>query len=319
VIRFTAVDAPSHSNAAELRLDPGLAAALPSSLQLRIIADSQPTLSEAAGLPSPGGVVAQSLARPLDIQLIATGRASGQVVPLPAAVASLIVEVRLPQPAFTSGPDEEVAWLMELDDADGQFLGYVRPPSALDPSTQQVVLMIPVSQLRGTLFLPVLLRTTYVRNFDPGVHIWSSPLSDAVDFGLAAPQWSRMQVLAPRISQRLPVLNSFTGEPGWIDAGGVGEVALDDNPPAVAATTTTEPALGSATGPDATLALAAPVQPPSEPQTPTVTATYAVRPGDTLKEIAVEAGASVQALIAANPHLDPDQLSIGQQLNLPSP
>ena len=70
-----------------------------------------------------------------------------------------------------------------------------------------------VGQLRGTLFLPVLLRSAAVRNFDAQVHIWSSPFPDAVDFGVAARQWTRMQVLAPQIGQRLLVLNAFTGGP----------------------------------------------------------------------------------------------------------
>jgi hypothetical protein len=265
VIRFIAADAPSHTSQAELRLDPGLPAALPQSIQLRVIANSQPTPPDAANPANLAGGVAQPLAPPLDIQLVAIDRGSGQSVPLPGSIASLTVEVRLPQPAVTPGPDEEVAWLMEVDDASGNFLGYSRPPSTQDPITQQVVLIIQVSQLNGTLFLPVLLRTAYVRNFDPGAHIWSNPFSDAVDFGVAAPQWTRMQVLAPQISQRLPVLNAFTGEPGWVDAGAVGMVARDDGLPAVPLVAA---ASVSAPSPDAVLGLAAPDDVlPTEPLT----------------------------------------------------
>jgi hypothetical protein len=355
VIRFPAPDAQDHTGAAELRLDPGLPAALPSTIQLQVIADSQPTPPEAANPANLSGGVAHPLAPPIDIQLIAIDRGTGQPVPLPGSVVSLTIEVRLPPPSGTPGPGEEAAWLMEVDDADGTFLGYSRPPSTIDPTTGQMVLMIPVSQLRGTLFLPVLLRTTYVRNFDPAAHIWSSPFTDGLDFGVAAPQWTRMQVLAPPISQRLPVLNAFTGQPGWVDAGGVGLVALDDGQPAVPAAAALAPGEAAAelappADPQPPVADAPPADPqppvadaptvdpqppvadaptadvaPAEPSAevasdprPTMT-TYAVQSGDTLKAIAAQSGASVQALIAANPRIDADELTIGQQLQLPQP
>jgi hypothetical protein len=355
VIRFPAPDAQDHTGAAELRLDPGLPAALPSTIQLQVIADSQPTPPEAANPANLSGGVAHPLAPPIDIQLIAIDRGTGQPVPLPGSVVSLTIEVRLPLPSGTPGPGEEAAWLMEVDDADGTFLGYSRPPSTIDPTTGQMVLMIPVSQLRGTLFLPVLLRTTYVRNFDPAAHIWSSPFTDGLDFGVAAPQWTRMQVLAPPISQRLPVLNAFTGQPGWVDAGGVGLVALDDGQPAVPAAAALAPGEAAAelappADPQPPVADAPPADPqppvadaptvdpqppvadaptadvaPAEPSAevasdprPTMT-TYAVQSGDTLKAIAAQSGASVQALIAANPRIDADELTIGQQLQLPQP
>jgi hypothetical protein len=331
VIRFPAPDAQDHTGAAELRLDPGLPAALPSTIQLQVIADSQPTPPEAANPANLSGGVAHPLAPPIDIQLIAIDRGTGQPVPLPGSVVSLTIEVRLPPPSGTPGPGEEAAWLMEVDDADGTFLGYSRPPSTIDPTTGQMVLMIPVSQLRGTLFLPVLLRTTYVRNFDPAAHIWSSPFTDGLDFGVAAPQWTRMQVLAPPISQRLPVLNAFTGQPGWVDAGGVGLVALDDGQPAVPAAAALAPGeaaaeLAPTVDPqppvaDAPTADVAPAEPSAEVASdprPTMT-TYAVQSGDTLKAIATQSGASVQALIAANPRIDADELTIGQQLQLPQP
>jgi hypothetical protein len=36
-----------------------------------------------------------------------------------------------------------------------------------------------------------------------------------------------MRVLGPQIGTRLPVLNEFTAEPGWVDVAGVGPVATD--------------------------------------------------------------------------------------------
>ena len=66
--------------------------------------------------------------------------------------------------------------------------------------------------------------------------------------------------------------------------------------------------------------LAAPVaeRPPLEP-TPTVRVTqYVVQPNDTLWDIAIRFGfGTLDALIAANPGINPDLLSIGQVLNIP--
>jgi hypothetical protein len=237
VITIPVSDAPNHTNQVELRLDASVLPSLPSSIQLRVvdIRDAVPGGSGASQQSPLDGGVARPLAPPFDIRLVAVDRASGQPVELPTNLAESTIEVRLPVPSVEVGPGEEVAWLMEVDGPDGLFLGYLRPPAQFDPATQQLVLTVTASQLRGTLFLPVILVEAYVRNFDPAAHMWSSPFADAVDFGVAAPQWTRMQVLAPRLGERVPVLNAFTGQPGWIDAGGIGPVPADDGMPAVPA------------------------------------------------------------------------------------
>jgi LysM repeat protein len=45
--------------------------------------------------------------------------------------------------------------------------------------------------------------------------------------------------------------------------------------------------------------------------------TYTVQEGDTLDEIALEHDTSVQALLAANPDVEPTELRPGQRLRLP--
>jgi hypothetical protein len=175
--------------------------------------------------------VAEPLGPPLRIRLEAFDRASNQPKALPDALANSLVELRLPVPPVDVGPGELATWLMEVDTPDGHFFGYVRVNGVFDPTTNTLVVSIPVRQLHSLLFLPVLLGQAYVSNFDPEIHIWSSPFPDAVDFGAAAPQLTRMQVLAPQLGSRLQVLNSFTGEPGWIDVAGVGPVPPDPGPP----------------------------------------------------------------------------------------
>ena len=227
LISFVVADSANHTEQVQIRLDPSVLSSLPASIQLRVVTDSAPTTDASPLSGGLGTSAAQPLAPPFDLRLVAQDVASGQRVALPDSVAASSVEVRLPLPAITLAAGDEATWLMEIDGPDGQFLGYVRPPASFDAATQQMVLSVPANQLRGTLFLPVVWRNVSLSNFDPDVHMWSSPFADAVDFGVAAPQWTRMQVLAPQVGQRLMVLNAFTGGPGWIDAVGVGQVGSD--------------------------------------------------------------------------------------------
>jgi hypothetical protein len=173
------------------------------------------------------------VARPISLSLLAQERGSGVSLALPDQLASTSLEIRLPVPAIELGPGEQFAWLMEVDGPDRQFFGYARPPAVFDPATNQLVLSIPANQLHDLLFLPVRLHPAFVRNMDADMHVWSSPFADAVDFGVAAPQFTRMEVLAPQLGGRLLVLNAFTALPGWVDSTGVGPVAAVDGLPPV--------------------------------------------------------------------------------------
>ncbi len=46
---------------------------------------------------------------------------------------------------------------------------------------------------------------------------------------------------------------------------------------------------------------------------------YTIKPGDTVYSISRRAGIAPQALVAANPGLDPDRLQIGQEVCVPAP
>jgi len=58
---------------------------------------------------------------------------------------------------------------------------------------------------------------------------------------------------------------------------------------------------------------------PSSEQTPVSGHTYAVRPDDTLWDIATNYGLTVDDLLAANPGVDPRRLMVGQELQVPGP
>ena len=62
----------------------------------------------------------------------------------------------------------------------------------------------------------------------------------------------------------------------------------------------------------------APLRTDAPTATPPVTA-YTVVEGDTLWDIAVRFGLSLDTLIAANPQINPDLLSLGMTLNIPAP
>jgi hypothetical protein len=211
--------------------NPGLRFVPPPVLSIQV--KTQPVQPSLVTTDALGGGAAQALGSPLDIKVVATNPdAAAQQVPLPAALADVQVQLLLPVPTPVT-PGQSTGWLMSVDDPPGQTVGYTRPPSTIDPASGLILLTPTLGELGGTLFLPVVFQQAFVRNFDPDVHIWSNPFSTAVDFGVAAPQWTRMEVLAPVVGSRLPVLNASTGEPGWVDAAGVGPVSADDGLPAI--------------------------------------------------------------------------------------
>ncbi len=104
--------------------------------------------------------------------------------------------------------------------------------------------------------------------------------------------------------------------------------------PAVTATATPTPR-GGAPGPTRPTGAGTPTQPAATPATatppgtpaggsPTPAAsptpagrTYTVKAGDTLFQIALENGTTVEAILAVNPGLNPDTLAIGMEIRLP--
>ncbi|MEN6436693.1 MAG: LysM domain-containing protein, partial [Anaerolineaceae bacterium] len=56
---------------------------------------------------------------------------------------------------------------------------------------------------------------------------------------------------------------------------------------------------------------------PVSAQSETVLPTYVVQSGDTLYSIALRFGIDLQVLIDANTQIDPNNLSIGDQINIP--
>lgn len=197
-----------------------------------------------------GGGIADRLAPPIDVQIYAQIVSSRTDIPIPDPVRPLEVYVALPvldveallpqagslndapgsaaalargELAGQDAPKNEFTWLMEVME-DGRFLGYYRLDGVYDPETNRVIYRVPVSLLQGTLFLPVVLRQTYVANHVlEGINIWSSPFKDAVDFGPATTkQWTVFPVRAPQVGQRILVENPNTGGLGWIDVTGIG-------------------------------------------------------------------------------------------------
>ncbi|MBI3970865.1 MAG: hypothetical protein HY332_06210, partial [Chloroflexi bacterium] len=179
--------------------------ALPAGLRLVVQYQPEPAAARTnevvAG--SLGGGVAQRIAPPIDLRLIAQDIPSGQERPVPEPIRPQEVFVALPVLVPSSGdrrpptaeaagaasasavasaagalgvsvPQGEFAWLMEVRE-DDEFLGYYRLEGVFDVASNRLVYRVPVSLLQGTLFLPVVLQPAWVANHDPEVHIWSSP------------------------------------------------------------------------------------------------------------------------------------------------
>ncbi|WP_322795091.1 LysM peptidoglycan-binding domain-containing protein [Tepidiforma sp.] len=65
-------------------------------------------------------------------------------------------------------------------------------------------------------------------------------------------------------------------------------------------------------------ATASPAASPTAQATPTPSArVYTVKSGDTLFQIALDNGTTVDAILAVNPGLDPDTLTVGMEIRLP--
>lgn len=94
-------------------------------------------------------------------------------------------------------------------------------------------------------------------------------------------------------------------------------------PPAITRPATPTPPLREATPPTNRTAVpavpAAPRANPPAPPRPAATRTYVIQGGDTPGRIAQRFNIRVEALLAANPGIDPRRLKVGRPLNIPSP
>jgi LysM repeat protein len=78
-----------------------------------------------------------------------------------------------------------------------------------------------------------------------------------------------------------------------------------------------ESVVQTASGPAATVQQ--PVQPNRQPDAGAAARTYRVQAGDTPSSVARKYNVKLDALMSANPGLDPRRMQVGQVLNLPAP
>jgi hypothetical protein len=204
-------------------LGPNILANLPTGMHAVVVLDPIVTPPNQAAAGSLGGGNVVPLGAPSDIKLQITG--DGDIAGFLKSIGDQTLELRLPVLAQPTDPSAQFAWLMEIADENGLFLGYIRVPATFDPATNSLVLQIPVSQFNGTLFLPAIIVPAYVQNFDANIHIYSSPFKEATDFGPAGPQYTTFTVVGPQVIDRVYVFNSTSNNYGWIDVAGVGPVA----------------------------------------------------------------------------------------------
>jgi hypothetical protein len=228
-------------------VDTAALAELPADSRLRLEYEPAPVPPSDAAAGILGGGNVDPVGGPIRLRMTLFGPGAPPAPVLPEALARASVELRLPVLAQPEQPSVEFAWLMEIQDSDGQFLGYDRLAAEYDPATDALISRVELRDLRGTLLLPALILPAFIRNHDANVHIWSNPRPDAVDFGLAGPQFTLFKVVGPQVSNRIFVYNLATQEYGWIDASGVGnvpapEAAAPPPEPAEPTAVDTEPA-----------------------------------------------------------------------------
>ncbi len=100
------------------------------------------------------------------------------------------------------------------------------------------------------------------------------------------------------------------------DDGGEKPTPKDKTPATTAAASPTTAATQPAASPSPA-ASASPSSSPSPGATVTPGSTYVVKSGDTLWDLAIEWGVTVEAIMAANNLANPNELSIGQELKVP--
>ncbi|HLY63983.1 MAG TPA: plastocyanin/azurin family copper-binding protein, partial [Chloroflexota bacterium] len=182
---------------------------LTSSVGGTLVFNPVPSTPNAAAAGSLGGGVVLPAGPPIDIQLQLSA-------PSPAGGI-----VRLSLPAL-AGSQGTFAWLQAIYDLQGQFLGYIRPAAQFDPVTNSLTFQLSPDDLHGTLFLPAFIVPAWVQNFDAGLHLYSGPTDNAIDFGAAGAQFTTFTVVAPQVAGRLYVYDPLTRNYGWINVASVG-------------------------------------------------------------------------------------------------
>ncbi|HEV7214940.1 MAG TPA: N-acetylmuramoyl-L-alanine amidase, partial [Chloroflexota bacterium] len=136
--------------------------------------------------------------------------------------------------------------------------------------------------------------------------LYSGQSDPAVTFGLLS-QWSTLQVIAPPEGSRLYVRNPTTGGAAYVDAGAVGP----SGPPSAQVVSSPSDAAAGVTSPASSdTSVIGPA--PSVPS-----ATYVVKPGDTLFAIARRFHVDVADLSHANSLTDPNTVVAGTTLQIP--
>jgi hypothetical protein len=207
----------------ELDLPNSLIEGVPPGQQIRVIFNPAPVPPNQAAAGSLGGGNVIPLAPPIDLSLMVRNLSSGVDSPLPQTLSTIPVTLRMGVLQNPPNADTQFAWLREVT-SNGTFAGYFRDAATFDASTNSLVIQVPAGDLSATLFLPTFIVPASVANFDASAHIFSSPFPDAVDFGVAGPQFTHFKVVAPQVLDRIYVFNQASQGYGWIDADKVGPV-----------------------------------------------------------------------------------------------
>jgi hypothetical protein len=133
--------------------------------------------------------------------------------------------LRLPVVPPAARADGEFVWLIEVRQA-GQFVGYRRLDTTYDAQSDTLQAVVALAERTDTLLLPGVLQPSFVRVTDDAVHLWSSPMGDADDFGSLSNPASLLHVVAPVVAGRAYVYDPASASYGWVDAASLASVEL---------------------------------------------------------------------------------------------
>lgn len=224
-----------------LTVDAGILDVLPPGWEITLDFDPRPLPPYASVATALDGANARQAGDPFHLRVQVIDCATGLSLTLPEPLLDHPVRLSLPVlpgTAAAAAPDTQFAWFRALWNADS-FAGYLRIDTPYDGDSNSLVFSASLADVQSALFLPVLVSPVYVQNIDPALHIWSGPDQDvgvgpdahigsvttneAVDFGLAAAhQFTTFTVVGPQVEARLFVVNTETGNYGWVDVAGLG-------------------------------------------------------------------------------------------------
>jgi hypothetical protein len=199
---------------------PEVLAGMPAGVGLDVAYEPAPMLYKYGELGDRAFGHVNPLGLPVRLRVSAEEASTGLAYQLDPALAAAEVTLSLPVRSYDAALGE-FAWLIEVRDDTGQFVGYRRLTATFDPNTNTLQANVQLGEMDDRLLLPVALAPAQVLLADPAAHLWSDARADAADFGELGETVTAMDVLGPRVGDRVYVYDPTWQASGWVDVNSV--------------------------------------------------------------------------------------------------